>query len=466
MSQNITNEKTFKDLAIIEPILKSIAESNYVYPTPIQAKAIPILLQKKDLLGCAQTGTGKTAAFALPLLQNMYLDNKVNSHSDDVLAKNQDFKIQSDSTTNKNSAKGKRPQKLKVASLPKTLILAPTRELALQIFENFQNYGKYLNLRSVVIFGGVGQFNQVNEMEKGVDILIATPGRLLDLYEQRLISFKHVKTFVLDEADRMLDMGFIKDIQKILPLLPKDRHNLFFSATMPHEAKKLAQSILLDPVRVEITPPTSTAEKIQQFVYYVEKTNKKELLKHLLLDPALNRVIVFTRTKHAADRLSEFLVKSKIQADSIHGDKSQGARQRALENFKNNEIQVLIATDIMARGIDVDEVSHVINFEVSHQIEDYIHRIGRTARAGHAGIALSFCDAEEKSFVFAIEKTTGVKMEVIKDHPFHSAMVEGALIMSVGKAKAQLEAQRKSNRNQNDRRHSGKPKKRSFFKRK
>lgn len=415
---------SFSNLQLVEPLLKALAELNYTTPTPIQAQAIPLLLEKKDLLGCAQTGTGKTAAFSLPILQNLASQQKLDWST-----------------------------KLERGRAPQVLVLAPTRELALQIHESFLAYGKYLPFKSAVIFGGVGQGQQVRALNDGVDILVATPGRLIDLFQQHYVKLNKIKTLVLDEADRMLDMGFIQDIRRILPLLPAQRHNLFFSATMPDEVRGLSNTILKNPAKVEVTPPTSTAEKVEQFVFYVEKEHKKQLLKHVLEDQNLFRVIVFTRTKHAADRISDLLVKNKIESDSIHGDKSQNARQRALDKFKNNEIRVLIATDIMARGIDVDGVTHVINFEVSHLVENYIHRIGRTARAGQAGVAYSFCDSEEKSFVHEIEKTTGQKMSLKKDHPYHSAKIEQAPILSLGKAKAQMEAKKLSQKNPNDKRH-------------
>jgi ATP-dependent RNA helicase RhlE len=399
----------FTDLDLIEPIQNAIKKTGYETPTAIQEQSIPHLLKGHDLLGCAQTGTGKTAAFALPILNNLALSS---------------FRVQPKNTT--------------------TLILTPTRELALQIFENFQTYSQFLRLKIAVAYGGVGIGPQIKAVADGVDILIATPGRLLDLIEQNKLSIRQVKTFVLDEADRMLDMGFIHDIRKVITMIPKTRQTLFFSATMPVEIEKLASTMLTKPIRVEVNPVSSTAEKVSQSVMYVEQSKKKDLLRHVLKDPQFNRVIVFTRTKHGANRVSELLMKNRISAEAIHGNKSQNARQRALENFKNGKIQVLIATDIAARGIDVDSISHVINFEVPNVSESYVHRIGRTARAGAAGMAISFCDAEEKSYIRDIEKLIGQSIPVNRDHPYHSDVVENSHTLSKGKAKAQIEKRQNS----------------------
>lgn len=399
-----TPSTLFSDLKLHEAVLKAVKETGYTHPTPIQAQSIPELLNGRDLLGCAQTGTGKTAAFALPILSRL-----------------------------PQAWSSVQPQNVKC------LILTPTRELAIQIHENFKTYAKYLNVKLAVVYGGVGINPQIQAVRNGVDVLIATPGRLLDLINQRKLSLRQVETFVLDEADRMLDMGFIHDIRKVLALLPQKRQTLFFSATMPPEIEKLASTMLKDPVRVEVNPVSSTAEKIKQYIMYVEQPKKRDLLRHVLNDPEFQRVIVFTRTKHGANRVSDVLTKNKIPAAAIHGNKSQNARQRALEQFKNNEIQVLIATDIAARGIDIDGITHVINFEVPNISESYVHRIGRTARAGSEGIAISFCDTEEKSFVRDIEKLIGQKIEVLRDHPYHSAQVENSPILSKGKAKAQIE---------------------------
>lgn len=432
------NTLKFSDLPLLEPILQAVKKAGYETPTPIQAQAIPHLLQGKDLLGCAQTGTGKTAAFALPILNN--------------LAKSK-FHVQ--------------PKNVNC------LILTPTRELALQIFENFKTYSVGLNLKTAVAYGGVGIGPQIKAVHDGVDVLIATPGRLLDLVQQNKLSLKQVKTFVLDEADRMLDMGFIHDIRKVLLMIPKQRQTLFFSATMPAEIEKLSSTMLTNPVRIEVNPVSSTAEKVEQYVMYVEQSRKRDLLRHLLTDPKFDRVIVFTRTKHGANRVSEVLTKNKIPSEAIHGNKSQNARQRALDLFKNNKIQVLIATDIAARGIDIDGVTHVINFEVPNIAESYVHRIGRTARAGSAGIAISFCDIEEKSYIRDIEKLIGQAIAIDREHPFHSAAVEGAQLMSKGKAKAQFEKKNNSRRGGRNNHRSGpagtdrdyKPKKKSFFSR-
>lgn len=404
-------QKTFADLSLIEPLVTAVADSGYTHPTPIQLEAIPHLLKGRDLLGCAQTGTGKTAAFALPMLQ--YL------------------------ATNRKHLEPKHPR---------ALILTPTRELAVQIEESFRTYGKKLKVRTAVIFGGVGQAPQVNHLRQGVDVLVATPGRLLDLIEQRYLNLSRIEVFVLDEADRMLDMGFIHDIRKVLKLLPAKRQNLFFSATMPPEIQKLSAGMLIDPVKVEVTPVSSTAEMIEQSVMYVEHKEKKNLLRHLLEDKAFKRVIVFTRTKHGANRVVETLEKNRIPSAAIHGNKSQGARQRALQSFKDGNVRVLVATDIAARGIDVDNISHVINFEVPNISESYVHRIGRTARAGTDGIAISFCDAEERSFIRDIEKLIGKSIPVVRDQPYHSPTVESAQLMSPGKAKAAMESRQGSGR--------------------
>jgi ATP-dependent RNA helicase RhlE len=417
--------KKFSDLNLIEPLLQAIIETGYTTPTPIQMEAIPPLLEGKDLLGCAQTGTGKTAAFALPILQE--------------LAKNH-----------------KRPE----PKCPRALILTPTRELAIQILDSFKVYGKHLKLKHTVIFGGVGQGPQVKALRDGVDVLVATPGRLLDLIEQRCLRLDKIEIFVLDEADRMLDMGFIHSIRKILTMLPKKRHSLFFSATMPPDIVKLANSMLTDPIKVEVTPQSTTVELIDQSVMYVEKSKKRDLLRRLLENKDFKRVIVFTRTKHGANRVVEILSKNRITTEAIHGNKSQGARQRALENFKSGKIRVLIATDIAARGIDIDDISHVINYEIPNISESYVHRIGRTARAGTKGIAISFCDAEERSFIKDIEKLIGQSIPVDRDHPYHSEEVANAKILSKGKAKAMMEqndpdiqrSRRPNNRHRNKRR--------------
>ena len=375
----------FSDLSLIEPIQKALAEEGYTNPTPIQQEAIPILLARRDLLGCAQTGTGKTAAFAIPILQLLNEERAKNPGG---------------------------PRRIK------TLILTPTRELAIQIDESFAAYGRYLNLRHAVIFGGVSQHSQVNSLRAGLDVLIATPGRLLDLMQQGHVQLRDVQFFVLDEADRMLDMGFIHDVKKVIVKLPAQRQSLFFSATMPPDVAKLADTILNNPARVEVTPVSSTADTIDQALYFVGKDDKRQLLAHILSDKGVKSALVFARTKHGADKVVKDLVKSGFKAEAIHGNKSQNARQRALSNFKSGETRVLVATDIAARGIDVEELSHVINYELPNIPETYVHRIGRTGRAGHDGIALSFCEQEETEYLRDIQKLIGKKVPVITDHPF------------------------------------------------
>jgi ATP-dependent RNA helicase RhlE len=374
---------TFKELNLIEPLLRAIEEEGYSVPTPIQAEAIPILLKGTDLLGCAQTGTGKTAAFALPILQ--------------FLTENKSF-----------------DKKKKI----KSLIVTPTRELAIQIEESFNAYGRYTSLNCTVIFGGVGQQPQVDTLRRGVDILVATPGRLLDLIGQGFISLKDVEFFVLDEADRMLDMGFIHDVKKLLLLLPKQRQSLFFSATMPPEIVKLANTILTNPQKVEVTPVSSTADTIKQAIFFVDRGNKNALLLDVLENKDIETVLVFTRTKHGADKIVKVLEKYGVKAEAIHGNKAQNARQRALSNFKEKTTRVLVATDIAARGIDIDELAYVINYDIPNIAETYVHRIGRTGRAGANGTAYSFCDAEEKSYLKDIEKLISKKIPVIDSHPF------------------------------------------------
>lgn len=377
---------SFEKLNLIEPILRALKHEGYTTPTPIQQQAIPVLLERRDLLGCAQTGTGKTAAFAIPILQLLH---------NDELYKKGSFGI-------------------------KTLILTPTRELAAQIGESFAAYGKHLRIRHTVIFGGVGQKPQTDALRAGVDILIATPGRLLDLMDQRYVKLDHIKFFVLDEADRMLDMGFIHDVKKIIARLPKQRQTLFFSATMPSEISSLANSILTNPVRVEVAPVSSTANTVRQEMYFVEKSNKRSLLLHLLNNDSIESALVFTRTKHGADRVAKDLVRAGVNAEAIHGNKSQSARIKALSNFKSRHTRVLVATDIAARGIDIDDLSHVINFELPNVPETYVHRIGRTGRAGASGIAISFCDTEEREFLREIQKLITKSVPVVDNHPYHS----------------------------------------------
>jgi ATP-dependent RNA helicase RhlE len=377
---------SFSELALIEPIARALRAENYSIPTPIQAAAIPPLLDGRDLLGCAQTGTGKTAAFALPILQRLVGDP--------------------------------RPAPRKGA---RVLVLAPTRELALQIAESFGAYGRHLGLTRAVIFGGVGQGPQVSALARGVDVLVATPGRLLDLMNQRHANLSGVEVLVLDEADRMLDMGFIRDIRKIVATLPAKRQTLLFSATMPRDIAALADSMLRDPIKVEVAAPATTVEKVDQWVLFVDRENKRHLLAEMLKDPKMTRTLVFTRTKHGANRVTEQLSRMQVRAEAIHGNKSQGARQAALESFRAGRTRVLVATDIAARGIDVDGITHVVNFELPNEPESYVHRIGRTARAGARGIALSFCDRDERSYLRDIERLTKQPLQVVADHPFRAA---------------------------------------------
>lgn len=375
---------TFNDMGVISPILKALQEEGYTQPTPIQQQAIPVILEQSDILGCAQTGTGKTAAFAIPILQLLDAQKQNNNTNTGI----------------------------------KVLILTPTRELAIQIGESFVAYGRHLQLKHVVIFGGVSQFHQVEALKKGIDIVIATPGRLLDLMNQRFVHLNHLTTFVLDEADRMLDMGFVMDVKRIITKLPAKRQTLFFSATMPPIIQQLANSILQNPVMVKVSPVSSTADTIDQKVFFVDKDDKKKLLVHLLQDVSIASALVFTRTKHGANKIAEHLTKSGIETQAIHGNKSQNARQQALQNFKNGRNRVLVATDIAARGIDIDELSHVINFELPNIPETYVHRIGRTGRAGFSGKAYSFCDMEEKMFLRDIHKVIGKTLPVEKEHPY------------------------------------------------
>ncbi|HEY8696648.1 MAG TPA: DEAD/DEAH box helicase [Rhizomicrobium sp.] len=383
----------FSELGLSEPLCRALAAAGYTQPTPIQTRAIPLLLEGRDLLGIAQTGTGKTAAFALPILQRL----------------------------------GK-PQHPIAARSAHALVLAPTRELSIQIDQSFATYGRHLGLRHTVIVGGVGQGAQVKAMARGVDILVATPGRLLDLVRQQHVRLDEVRHFVLDEADRMLDMGFIRDVREIVAMLPRKRQSQLFSATMPGDIARLANEMLHQPVRVEVTPQAVTVDLVEQRVFFVESANKRALLTDLLKDPALARVLVFTRTKHHANRVSDHLDRAGVSTDAIHGNKSQNARQQALERFRSGRARVLVATDIAARGIDVDGVTHVINFELPNEPESYVHRIGRTARAGNSGIALSFCDASEHEFLRDIERLTKRPLTVVGPRP-------AALEARPGKAK-------------------------------
>ena len=366
----------FTDLKLIEPLLKALQEEKYEVPTPIQAQTIPTALEGKDILGCAQTGTGKTAAFALPILQRL------------TATKSQD------------------PRDVRC------LILAPTRELATQIGDSFAAYGRHLRIRHTVIFGGVGQNPQAMALRQGVQVVVATPGRLLDLLQQGIARLDKVEILVLDEADRMLDMGFIHDVKKIISRVPKKRQTLFFSATLPHDIQKLAHDILISPIRVEVTPTATTVEKIAQSLYMVDRHTKQPLLEKLLRDPQWSRTIVFARTKRGANKVAEKLTAAGIHADAIHGNKSQSARERALDNFKMGRSRVLVATDIASRGIDVEEISHVVNFDMPDVPENYVHRIGRTARAGASGIAVAFCAPEEREELHAVERLIRMRIPV------------------------------------------------------
>lgn len=375
---------TFEDLNLNKNILKAISEMGYTEPTPIQEQAIPIILNKLDLIGCAQTGTGKTAAFAIPIIHHAH----------------------------KSGESSKRAKKVKA------LVVTPTRELAIQIGENFDMYAKYTNITQTTIFGGVSQVPQVQQLRKGVDILVATPGRLLDLNNQGHIDLRQLDFLVLDEADQMLDMGFINDIKKIIKLTPNSRQTLLFSATMPNAIRELADNFLKKPKFVNIAPVSSTAETVEQQVYFVEKKDKRKLLYHLIRNENLNDLLVFTRTKHGADNAVRFLKKNDIKAEAIHGGKSQGARQRVLESFKDKKTTVLVATDIAARGIDIDQLTYVINFDLPNIPESYVHRIGRTGRAGNTGLAISFCGKDEETYWKDILKLTQAEVKTIDDHPY------------------------------------------------
>lgn len=374
----------FEDLSLSNSIQRAVFEEGYTNPTPIQEKAIPIILAGKDLVGCAQTGTGKTAAFAIPIIHNLH----------------------------RMVGSSKKTKQIRC------LVVTPTRELAVQIGESFDTYGKYTNLRQLTIFGGVSQVPQVDQLKKGVDILIATPGRLLDLHKQGFVDFDHLHYLVLDESDLMLDMGFINDVRKIVKLVPTNRQTLLFSATMPMAIRELADTFLNQPEYVSVTPVSSTAEIIEQQIYFVDKSDKRGLLYHLIRNENLSNVLVFVRTKHGADNVVKALKKHGVNAEAIHGDKSQTARQRVLENFKNKEITVLVATDIAARGIDIESLPYVINFDLPNIPETYVHRIGRTGRAGNGGISISFCGKDEEPYWKDIQKLIKVNVKIIKDHPF------------------------------------------------
>lgn len=397
---------TFNDLQLTEPLKKAVQKVGYTIPTPIQAQSIPAILKGRDVLGCAQTGTGKTAAFSIPTIQLL------------------------------NSSSQNNGRKIEI----KSLILTPTRELAIQIGESLSEYGQFSKLKHLVIFGGVPQNSQVNALRNGIDILVATPGRLLDLMDQGYISLSKIEIFTLDEADRMLDMGFVHDVKKVIKKIPQKRQTLFFSATMPDSILDLANSILDNPVKVEVTPVSSTAEMIQQEVYFIDKVNKKNLLIDLLKESDADRILVFTRTKHGANKVVKDLMKENIKTEAIHGNKTQNARQKALKNFKDKTTRVLVATDIAARGIDIDELALVINFEIPNIAETYVHRIGRTGRAGASGKAISFSDYEEKAYIRDIQKLIDQKIPVVEDHGYPMEFFE------IPEKKPQ---QRRPSRNQN-----------------
>ncbi len=374
----------FEDLSLSSTILRAVSDQGYTSPTPIQEQAIPVVLEGRDLIGCAQTGTGKTAAFAIPIIHNLHrMVGSSNKHKQ-----------------------------------IRTLVVTPTRELAVQIGESFDTYGKYTNLRQLTIFGGVSQVGQVDQLRKGIDILVATPGRLLDLHKQGYIDLDHLHFLVLDEADQMLDMGFINDVKKIVKLTPNNRQTLLFSATMPMAIRELAEMFLKNPAKVEVTPVSSTAETVEQRVYFVDKGDKRKLLYHLITNENISDVLVFSRTKHGADNVVKALRKQGVAAEAIHGDKSQNARQRVLDSFKNKEVGVLVATDIAARGIDIDQLPFVINFDLPNIPETYVHRIGRTGRAGNGGIAISFCGKDEETYWKDIKKLIKINVTEVNDHPF------------------------------------------------
>ena len=426
---------TFKDLNIIEPVLEALIKEGYTTPTPIQEQALPVLLQGRDVLGCAQTGTGKTAAFSIPIIQKLVSDR---SNSFGEQSKKEKKKI-------------------------KALILTPTRELASQIGDSFAKYGKFASLKHTVVFGGVGQRSQTDALKKGVDILVATPGRLLDLAGQGYINFSNIEFFVLDEADRMLDMGFITDIEKIIKKIPAERQTLLFSATMPMEISSLAESLLNEPVKIEVTPVSSTVDTIDQYIYFTRKENKGDLLLDILGDNFVESALIFSRTKHGADKLSRNLAKAGINADSIHGNKSQSAREKSLLNFKRKRTRVLVATDIASRGIDISQISHVINYDLPEDPETYVHRIGRTGRAGYEGTALSFCDISETGLLKSIQKLIGRDIPVIEEHSYNceECVVRMARIKkSISSPKEVKRNVKASDLNENERRsYSGKSRK-------
>jgi ATP-dependent RNA helicase RhlE len=410
---------SFQELKLIDPLLRAVDFEGYTEPTPIQAQAIPHVLAGQDVLGCAQTGTGKTAAFALPILQRLAGGPTGAPHP-----------------------------------FIRALILSPTRELATQIGDSFAAYGRHTRLKHTVVFGGVGQSPQVKAVRRGVDILVATPGRLLDLMGQGLIRLEHVEVFVLDEADRMLDMGFIHDVRRVIRALPARRQTLLFSATMPPAVQELVQDMLVDPVKIEVVPQATPVAEVVQSVFFVEKDDKRPLLEYLLRDSAITRALVFTRTKYGADKLAKQLKRARINADAIHGNKSQGAREQALRNFKSGVTRVLIATDIVARGIDVENISHVINYDLPNEPESYVHRIGRTARAGLAGVAYSFCGADEREYLQDIERLIRMRVTVVPEHPYASPLGIPAPT-DLHPKKASRQARPANSRSQRNRRRSG-----------
>jgi len=384
---------SFDSFGLAPELVRAVRDLDYVEPTPIQKQAIPHVMEGRDLLGCAQTGTGKTAAFALPILHHLMRE----------------------------------PRKGKTRRVPRALVLSPTRELASQIHESFVDYGKHTKVRATVVFGGVSQKPQADALRDGVDVVVATPGRLLDLVGQRLVELDGVTHLVLDEADRMLDMGFILDIRRIIERLPRERQTLFFSATMPYDIRRLADSILKDPVEVAVTPVATPAELVDQYIYYVEKTEKAELLLALLKDPSegIKNALVFVRTRHGAERLAKQLSRGGVKVEAIHGDRTQKAREKALERFKEGDIRVLVATDVAARGLDIEELSHVVNYDLPEEAEAYVHRIGRTGRAGQAGTALAFCALEERGRLTSIERLIRRHVKVVEEHPHKSPMKPG-----------------------------------------
>ena len=396
---------TFSDFGFSTELLRAVRAKNYTVPTPIQEKAIPHVLSGRDLLGCAQTGTGKTAAFALPILQKLG---------------------QGGQGQEQEGPHPGRKEKKRAFRPVRALVLTPTRELATQIGESFREYGRHTGLRQTTVYGGVSQVPQERALREGVDIVVATPGRLLDLMSQGLIRLGAIEIFVLDEADRMLDMGFIHDIRRLVDKLPPRRQSLFFSATIPGDIRRLADTILRDPVRVTVSPQAPAPEAVEHYLYLVEKPDKAALLQHLLADPALRNVLVFTRTRHGADRVARHLARARIPAEAIHGDKTQRAREQALSDFRRGKSRVLVATDIAARGLDIVGLSHVVNYDLPNEPESYVHRTGRTGRAGLSGIALSFCDIGERPYLPAIEQLLRKHLKVVEDHPHRSGLRPGS----------------------------------------